>query len=106
VAVTANDNAGNSVTTNVRFTVTTSLRDIQNLVDRFRATSWLTLPAHTALTRELTRARTAEAKGNDAKALRHLTAFQALAADQSLVPRPDVRQVLTRDAAKMIEKIG
>ncbi|MGN9783115.1 ThuA domain-containing protein [Nonomuraea sp. ZG12] len=106
VAVTANDNAGNSVTTNVRFTVTTSLRDIQNLVDRFRATSWLTLPAHTALTRELTRARTAEAKGNDAKALRHLTAFQALAADQSLVPRPDVRQVLTRDAGKMIEKIG
>ncbi|MBF8191298.1 ThuA domain-containing protein [Nonomuraea sp. K274] len=106
VSVTANDNAGNSVTTNVKFTVTTSLRDMQNLLDRFRATSWLSLDAHTSLTKELTKARTAEAKGKDAEALRQLREFKALVGDQALVPRADVRQVLTRDADKMIEVIG
>jgi cytochrome c len=106
VAVTATDNAGNSVNTSIRFTVTTSFRDMQNLLDRFRATGWLSLNAHEKLTRELTNARKAEASGKDAKALRHLAAFKNLVADQRLVPRAEVRQVLTRDADKMISIIS
>ncbi|GLW07139.1 hypothetical protein Misp01_22690 [Microtetraspora sp. NBRC 13810] len=106
VAVTADDRAGNTVTADVRFTVTTSLRDMQNLLDRFRATGWLSLPGHTTLTKELTRARKAEAQGKDAKALRHLAGFRTLVADQRLVTRAEVRQTLTRDAGKMIDEIG
>ncbi|MFF5207776.1 ThuA domain-containing protein [Streptosporangium sp. NPDC000396] len=106
VTVTAGDNAGNTMTTNVRFAVTTSMRDMQNLIDRFRAAAWLSQAAHDTLTRELTGARKAEAAGKDAKALRHLAAFKKLVADQGLVPRADVRQVLTRDADKVIGTIG
>ncbi|WP_220182732.1 ThuA domain-containing protein [Sphaerisporangium album] len=106
VAVTATDNAGNSLTTNVRFSVTTSMRDMQSLIDRFHSTGWLSRSAHKSLTGELTKARIAEASGKDAKAVRHLAAFKKLVADQKLVPRADVRGVLTRDADKVITTIG
>ncbi|MEU6788721.1 ThuA domain-containing protein [Nonomuraea angiospora] len=106
VAVTSTDNAGNAVTTSVRFNVTTSLRDMQNLLDRFRATSWLSAGAHDKLTRKLTQARKAEASGKDETAVRLLSEFKKLVADGKLVPRADVRQVLTRDADKMISVIG
>ncbi|MEQ4723481.1 RICIN domain-containing protein [Nonomuraea sp. B19D2] len=106
IAVTSTDNAGNAVTTSVRFNVTTSLRDMQNLLDRFRATSWLSAGAHDKLTSKLTQARRAEASGNDGRAVRLLTEFKGLAADAKLVPRAEVRQVLTRDADKMLSVIG
>ncbi|MEU7892822.1 ThuA domain-containing protein [Nonomuraea sp. NPDC049152] len=106
VSVTAGDNAGNSISTSVRYTVTTSLRDMQNLIDRFRATSWLTGSAAQSLTSELTKARKAEASGKDAKAIRHLAALKTLVADARLVPRADVRQVLTRDADKVISTLN
>ncbi|MGP3915615.1 ThuA domain-containing protein [Nonomuraea sp. 10N515B] len=101
VSVTALDNADNAMTTDVRFSVTTSLRDMQNLIDRFRATSWISAAEQTALTKELTRARKAEAGGNDARAVRHLTTFKTIA-----IQRADVRQVLTRDADKMIDVLS
>ena len=41
LTVTATDKAGNQTTSSVRFFVTTSFRDMQNLLDRFKATSWL-----------------------------------------------------------------
>jgi hypothetical protein len=79
IAVTSTDNAGNAVTTSVRFGVTTSLRDMQNLLDRFRATSWLSAGAHDKLTRKLTQACRAEASGNDRRAVRLLGEFKAFA---------------------------
>ncbi|MEU0483790.1 ThuA domain-containing protein [Streptosporangium sp. NPDC006013] len=106
VMVAADDNAGNSTTTNVRFSITTSMRDMQNLIDRFRATNWLSVTAHSALTKELTKARKAESSGKDAKALRQLANFKNLLADQQLVPRTDVRDTLTRDADKVITTIN
>ncbi|MER6951967.1 ThuA domain-containing protein [Nonomuraea sp. NPDC000554] len=106
VAAKADDNAGNSITTNVRFSVTTSMRDMQHLIDRFRAANWLSVTAHTALTNELTKARKAEASGKDAKAVRHLSEVKRLLADQQLVTRADVRDTLTRDADKVIAGIS
>ena len=41
LVVTATDKAGNQTTSNVRFFVTTSFRDMQNLHDRFKATGRL-----------------------------------------------------------------
>ncbi|WP_113705234.1 ThuA domain-containing protein [Nonomuraea lactucae] len=99
VAVTASDNAGNVTTSTAKFTVVTSLADLQRLVDRFTATRWLSPQEQQQLTQELTRAAKAAAKGQKARAVRHLEAFKALVAK---VARADVRQVLTRDADTVI----
>ena len=61
----ATDNAGNATTSTVRFFVTTSFRDMQNLLDRFKATSRLSTKAYRQLSNELAKARKAEANGND-----------------------------------------
>ncbi|HEX6683052.1 MAG TPA: hypothetical protein VF062_09670, partial [Candidatus Limnocylindrales bacterium] len=106
LVVTATDNAGNVTTTSVRFFVSTSLRDMQALLDRFKATGWLSANAHKQLTAKLSAARKAEAAGNDAKAIVQLKAFRALAADAALVPNEEVRAVLVRDADAMIARLG
>jgi hypothetical protein len=106
LTVTATDNAGNSTTTTVRFFVTTSLRDMQFLLDRFKATSWLSANAHKKLSNKLTAARQAEADGNDTRAINLLKQFKALAADTALVPNAEVRATLIRDADAMIIRLG
>ncbi|WP_214323494.1 ThuA domain-containing protein [Nonomuraea sediminis] len=102
VAVTASDNAGNTTTSTVGFTVVTSLTDVQRLVDRFAATSWLSPAEHGQLTDSLAAAAKAVKKGQKAKAIRDLEAFKTLVAK---VSRDDVRQVLTRDADKVIASL-
>ncbi len=104
--VTATDRAGNVTTTTVRFFVTTSFRDMQFLLDRFKATSWLSANAHKKLSNKLTAARQAEADGNDTRAINLLKQFKALAADTALVPNAEVRAVLIRDADAMIVRLG
>ena len=52
LTVTATDKAGNKTTSTVRFFVTTSFRDMQNLLDRFKATGRLSAKAHKQLTDE------------------------------------------------------
>ncbi|MBO4204719.1 ThuA domain-containing protein [Micromonospora echinofusca] len=106
LTVTATDRAGNTTTSTVRFYVTTSLRDMQNLLDRFRATGRLSAKAYRDLSAKLSDARTAEAKGRDAQAIKHLQAFRTLAGNAGLVPEAEVRAVLVRDADAMIQRLG
>jgi cytochrome c len=106
LVVTATDNAGNVTSTTVTFFVTTSFRDMQFLLDRFKATSWLTNRAHKQLSAKLANAREAEAAGNDRKAINQLRALIALAQDTTLVPNAEVRAVVIRDAEAMIVRLG
>ncbi|MFD0784245.1 OmpL47-type beta-barrel domain-containing protein, partial [Micromonospora azadirachtae] len=106
LTVTATDKAGNETTSAVRFFVTTSFRDMQNLLDRFKATGRLSTKAHKQLTAKLDAARKAEAAGNDNKAIKQLTAFRELAADATLVAEAEIRDVLVRDADAMIVRLG
>jgi cytochrome c len=104
--VTATDKAGNQTVTQVRFFVTTSLRDMQSLLDRFKATSRLSNSAYNQLTDTLTSARLNEAKGKDAKAISDLRTFEAQASNAKQVPDAEVRNVLVRDADAMIVRLG
>ncbi|MDQ7904483.1 ThuA domain-containing protein [Phytohabitans sp. ZYX-F-186] len=106
LVVTATDKAGNETTANVRFFVTTSFRDMQNLIDRFKATGQLSNKAHRQLSNKLEAARVSEATGNDKRAVQQLRAFVGLASDTALVTDPDVRAVLVRDAEAMIVRLG
>ncbi|MEU7822472.1 ThuA domain-containing protein [Catellatospora sp. NPDC049133] len=106
LTVTATDKAGNKTVSTVRFYVTTSFRDMQNLLDRFKATSRLSANAHKKLTTKLTAARQSEANGNDAKAINQLKEFRALALNTSLVPEAEIRAVLVRDTDAMIIRLG
>ncbi|MEU4676585.1 ThuA domain-containing protein [Micromonospora sp. NPDC023737] len=106
LTVTATDKAGNETTSAVRFFVTTSFRDLQNLLDRFKATGRLSAKAHKQLTAKLDAARKAEAAGNDNKAIKQLTAFRELATDATLVAEAEIRDVLVRDADAMIVRLG
>ncbi|MEU0549355.1 ThuA domain-containing protein [Micromonospora sp. NPDC005979] len=106
LTVTATDKAGNKTTSNVRFFVTTSFRDMQFLLDRFKATGRLSAKAHKQLTAKLDAARQAEAAGNDNKAIKQLTQFRDLATDATLVAEAEIRDTLTRDADAMIVRLG
>ncbi|TDC56533.1 DUF1349 domain-containing protein [Micromonospora sp. KC207] len=106
LTVTATDKAGNSTTSTVRFFVTTSFRDMQNLLDRFKATGRLSTKAHKDLSSKLSAARQAEAAGNDAKAIKLLKEFRTLVAKPGLIGEAEVRDVLTRDADSMIVRLG
>jgi cytochrome c len=104
-AVTATDKAGNTTSQSLSFTTTTSMRDVGQLVDRFRATNRLSLSAYTQLSSVLTKARKAEANGNDRKAVRYLGTFVTLAVDDTLVGDADVRSVLGRDGNAVIDSL-
>ncbi|MEE6260404.1 ThuA domain-containing protein [Plantactinospora sonchi] len=106
LTVTATDRAGNSTTSTVRFFVTTSFRDMQQLLDRFKATGRLSARAHKQLSDKLATVRQAEANGNDDKAIKQLGQFKALAADPGLVAEAEIRDVLVRDADAMIVRLG
>ncbi|MFB6397123.1 ThuA domain-containing protein [Polymorphospora lycopeni] len=106
LTVTATDKAGNETTSTVRFFVTTSFRDMQNLIDRFKATGRLSNKAHRQLTNKLAAARLSEAEGRDNRAIQQLTAFRGLASDTALVTDAEVRAVLVRDTDAMIVRLG
>ncbi|TCO47347.1 ThuA domain-containing protein [Actinocrispum wychmicini] len=102
LSVTAVDKAGNQTVQTVTFGVTTSTRDLANLVDRYRAVGWLSQAGANKLQAQLTKARKAEAGGNDSKTVKELRAFRQLAADQLVV---DVKQTLTRDTDAIIARL-
>ncbi|MEO3927485.1 ThuA domain-containing protein [Micromonosporaceae bacterium B7E4] len=106
LTVTATDRAGNVTTSTVRFFVTTSFRDMQMLLDRFKATSRLSAKAHKQLSGKLDTVRQAEANGNDDRAIKQLGQFKALAAETGLVTEAEIRNVLIRDADAMIVRLG
>ncbi|GGM50325.1 hypothetical protein GCM10011608_39060 [Micromonospora sonchi] len=106
LTVTATDKAGNASTVNVRFFVTTSFRDMQNLLDRFKATGRLSNQAHKQLSNQLEKVRKEEAKGKDDKAIKELVKFRDLAGDAKLVAEAEIRDVLIRDADAMIVRLG
>jgi PKD repeat protein/glucose/arabinose dehydrogenase/type 1 glutamine amidotransferase len=104
--VTAVDNAGNSTVQTVLFGTTTSTRDIANLVDRFRAVSWLSQANANKLQAQLTKARKAEANGNDARTIRELQTFRTLATNPTIAPIAEVRDVLARDTDAVIARLS
>jgi hypothetical protein len=104
--VIATDNAGHQTPVSVRFFVATSLRDMQLLLDRFKATSRLSNAAHKQLSKQLEVARRAEANGNDTRAIRELRTFITMASNATLVPEAEIRAVLVRDAEAMIVRLG
>jgi cytochrome c len=106
LSVTAVDRAGNQTVQTVTFGIDTSTRDIANLVDRFRAVGWLSQAGANKLQAQLTKARKAEASGNDAKTVRELQKFRSLATDPSTVPVAEVRQVLARDTDALIARLS
>ncbi len=101
--VTAADVAGNTTTRTVPFAVTTSLRDVSQLLDRFKATNRLPKASYDQLTKQLAKARKAEAEGKDNKALQELRAFRTLAVG---VADTGVRSVLVRDTDAVIALIN
>jgi glucose/arabinose dehydrogenase len=105
-AVSATDKAGNTTSQTLSFMTTTSMRDIGQLVDRFRATNRLSLSAYKQLSSILAKARKAEANGKDGKAARYLGTFVTLAIDGTLVADADVRSVLERDGNAVIDSIN
>jgi regulation of enolase protein 1 (concanavalin A-like superfamily) len=106
LTVTAVDNAGNRTTQTVTFGVGTSTRDIANLVDRFRAVGWLNQATQKSLQAQLTKVRQAEAKGNDAKAVKLLREFRTMATDPAKVKVAEVRDVLARDTDDVITRLS
>ncbi|RZQ61819.1 hypothetical protein [Amycolatopsis suaedae] len=105
LSVAATDLAGNRTEQTLEFATHTSTREISLLLQRFRATSRLSLPAYTRLTEQLAVVRLAEADGDDERALAECLVFQTLAADAVLVPDADVRSVLVRDAGVVAGRI-
>ncbi|MGJ6968176.1 OmpL47-type beta-barrel domain-containing protein [Streptosporangium sp. G11] len=104
--VTATDNAGNKTNQTVIFGVTTSTRDLGNLIDRFAATGRLSQKGANKLHNQLTKVRKAEANGNDAKTVKALQQFRAVAVDASVVTVEEVRQVLARDTDALIARLS
>ena len=106
LTVIATDKAGNRTASTVRFFVSTSFRDMQNLHDRFKATGRLSARAHKQLSDKLDVVRDAEADGNDDRAIRQLGQYKAIAGDAALIPEAEIRAVLIRDADAMIVRLG
>src|SRR5262249_18757222 len=104
--VTAVDNAGNRTVQTVSFGITTSTRDLANLVDRFHAVGWLNQAQATKLQNQLTKARKAEATGNDAKTVSLLQKFRTTATSPATVPNAEVRTVLARDTDAIIARLS
>ncbi|ASR34964.1 glucose dehydrogenase [Prauserella marina] len=100
--VTATDNAGNTAEQTVAFASTTSLRDIGQLVDRFRASNRLSLPDYVSLSSQVAKIRKAEANGNDVKAVKELRKFADAAGE---ISDQGVASTLVRDARAVIEHI-
>ena len=102
----ATDKAGNATTSTVRFFVTTSFRDMQNLLDRFKATSRLPNKAYTPAVRPTRQGPQGgggrQRQAGDAAAGRLPGARRRA----KLVPEAEVRDDLIRDADAMIVRLG
>ncbi|SDZ24525.1 Glucose/arabinose dehydrogenase, beta-propeller fold [Micromonospora pattaloongensis] len=98
LAVSATDKAGNTSTRSVSFTVTTSTKDMANLIDRFRSTGWLSDKGAQRLHNSLAKVRQFEDAGQERRAVAQLERFRALVEDPKLVSNAEVRAVLLRDA--------
>jgi len=104
--VTAVDNAGNRTDQTVTFGVSTSTRDLANLIDRFKAVGWINQATQKSLQDSLTKARKAEANGNDTKTIRLLREFRTLATDPATVRVAEVRDTLARDTDDVIARLS
>ncbi|MEU6643905.1 ThuA domain-containing protein [Saccharomonospora sp. NPDC046836] len=102
LTVTATDVAGNVAEQSVAFASTTSLRDIDQLIERFRSSNRLSLSDYVTLSSQLAKARKAEAGGNDVKAVKELRKFVDRA---QRVPDNGVRDTLVRDAEAVLAHI-
>jgi cytochrome c len=103
LTVTAVDNAGNRTDQTVTFGVSTSTRDMANLIDRFKAVGWINQATQKSLQDQLTKVRKAEAAGNDAKTVKQLGQFRTLA---SKVANAEVRDTLLRDTDDLITRLS
>ena len=106
-AVTATDEAGNITSQSLSFATTTSMRDVGQLLDRFRATNRLSLSAYKQLSSiahqgPQGRGERQRQQGGALPAARSCT----LARDDTLVGDADVRSVLERDGDAVIDSIN
>jgi cytochrome c len=106
LTVVAVDNAGNRTNQTVTFGVSTSTRDMVNLVDRFKAVGWINQATQKSLQDQLTKVRKAEAAGNDTKTVKLLRAFRDLATDPNKVKVAEVRDTLARDTDDLIARLS
>ncbi|MCW2876696.1 MAG: hypothetical protein JWQ95_796 [Sphaerisporangium sp.] len=105
LSVTATDYAGNVSSQKVTFGIATSTRDLSNLINRFAATSRLSQASANKLQSQLTKARKAEASGNDSKTVNELQKFKTLATNPAVVPTAEIRDVLARDTDAVIARL-
>jgi len=103
LTVTAVDKAGNRTDQTVTFGVSTSTRDLANLIDRFKAVGWINQATQKSLQDQLTKVRKAEATGDDAKTVKQLKQFRTLA---SKVGNAEVRDTLVRDTDDLITRLS
>ncbi|WP_380166712.1 ThuA domain-containing protein [Jannaschia sp. R86511] len=105
LTVSATDEAGNTTEVEVTFTVTTSLADMDALVERFVADGSVTASVGNQLAGRLDQAMAAEAQGSrgEKRMIAALRSFDTLA---KRVSDAEVRQVLLRDSAYVVDEIG
>lgn len=102
--VVARDEAGNRTVQRLTFFVTTSFRDMDQLITRFDVTSRVSGDTADRLHRILTRARLFEIEGRDGRAIATLERFKNVVdADVNDV---DAHDALLRDADAMIITLG
>jgi cytochrome c len=104
LSVSAEDEAGNRAEQSVSFASTTSLQDMGQLLDRFRADDRLSQSMYQKLSAQLNNADKAAARGQDATVVRHLNRFAEFAGDESKVGDDVVRSTLVRDAEAVAEQ--
>ncbi|MGJ7442608.1 ThuA domain-containing protein [Aquipuribacter sp. MA13-6] len=105
LSVTATDEAGNTTEVEVTFTVTTSLQDMDVLLDRFVAEGTVTATVGKQLAGRLDQAVAAQAQGprGEQRMIAALRSFDTLA---RRIGDAEVRQVLLRDSAFVVDEIG
>ncbi|NHC14961.1 family 16 glycoside hydrolase [Motilibacter deserti] len=104
LVVTAKDNAGNTTTRTVTFTVGTSFADIKALIAQFNADGTISAKTVASLRDRLDKAEQAADSGSETRTISYLEQFVDRANSQVKGDDRDlmVRQLLKRDAAALI----
>ncbi|WP_371784109.1 FIMAH domain-containing protein [Streptosporangium subroseum] len=74
--------------------------------DNHRKSKTLSQKGANKLRNQLTKVLQAEVKGNDAKTVKALEQFRAVAVDATIVTEAEVRQVLARDTDALIARLS
>jgi PKD repeat protein len=103
VVITSRDAAGNTDTTQLTFTVTTSYDDVDALIGQYLSSKTLTSSTAASLRDRLARAEAAAAAGQETKAASYLEQFAAKVKSQ--VKATALRSLLLRDAQALQDQL-